>query len=105
LHLTPSVIDGLGFVSFVLPCAVQPLPTRCVSHCGFATYIKKVSLGKRRIMETQIFHHAKIYQIFKISSKRNQNLSRYYNFVANLKFQHKQKYHLLKNPHTKINLL
>ncbi len=55
-------------------------------------------------METQIFHHEKIYQIFKISSERNQNLSRYYNFVTNLKFQHKQKYHLFKNPHTKIDL-
>jgi hypothetical protein len=32
-----------------------------VSHCGLAIYNKKVSKGKRRrIMETQIFHHAKI---------------------------------------------
>jgi hypothetical protein len=31
--------------------------TRGVSHCGLAIYIKKVSSGKRRIMETQIFHH------------------------------------------------
>jgi hypothetical protein len=57
MHLTPSVIDGLGFVSFV------------TSMC--------------------------------CAAKRNQNLSRYYNFVTNLKFQHKQKYHLLKNPHIK----
>jgi len=34
--------------------------------------------------------------IFKKSSKRNQNPSRYYNFVTNLKFQHKPKYHLPK---------
>jgi len=32
--------------------------------------------------------------IFKKSSKRNQNPSRYYNSVTNLKFQHKPKYHL-----------
>jgi hypothetical protein len=32
--------------------------------------------------------------IFKISSKRNQNPSRYYLSIANLKFQHKPKYHL-----------
>jgi hypothetical protein len=30
-----------------------------VSHCGLAIYITKVSEWKRRIMETQIFHHAK----------------------------------------------
>jgi hypothetical protein len=34
--------------------------------------------------------------IFKKSSKRNQNPSRYYNSVSNLKFQLKPKSHLLK---------
>ncbi len=43
--------------------------------------------------------------IFKKSSKRNQNPSRYYNSMTNLKFQHKPKYHPLKNPHIKIDLL
>ncbi len=43
--------------------------------------------------------------IFKISSKRNQNPSRYYNFIINLKFQHKPKYHVSKNPHIKVDLL
>jgi hypothetical protein len=33
---------------------------------------------------------------FKKSSKRNQNPSRYYNSITNLKFQHKHKYHLSK---------
>jgi hypothetical protein len=33
----------------------------CVSHYGFAIYIKKKYLkGKRRIMKIQIFHHAKL---------------------------------------------
>ncbi len=32
----------------------------CVSHGGLAIYIKKIFEGERRIMETQIFHHAKI---------------------------------------------
>jgi hypothetical protein len=36
------------------------LLTRGVSHCGLAFYIKKYVKGKRRIMETQKFHHAKI---------------------------------------------
>ncbi len=34
--------------------------------------------------------------ILKKSSKRNQNPSRYYNSITNLKFQHKPKYHLSK---------
>jgi hypothetical protein len=31
-----------------------------LSRCGLAIYIKKDLKVKRRIMETQIFHHAKI---------------------------------------------
>jgi hypothetical protein len=70
--------------------------TRGVSHCGLAVYIKKVSSGKRRIMEIQIFHHAKI-QSSKTSSKRSQNPSRYHNSITtNLKLQHKPKYCLSK---------
>jgi len=66
---------------------------------------KKYLKSKRRIMKTQIFHHAKIKSLKK-SSKRNQNPSRfYYNSITNLKFQHKPKYHLFKNPHIKIDLL
>jgi hypothetical protein len=34
--------------------------TRGVSHCGLAIYIKKDLNAKKRIMETQIFHHEKI---------------------------------------------
>jgi hypothetical protein len=36
------------------------------------------------------------YDLQKKSSQRNENPSRYYNSVANLKFQHKWKYHLSK---------
>jgi hypothetical protein len=32
----------------------------CQSHCGLAIYIKKYLKEKEKIMETQIFHHAKI---------------------------------------------
>jgi hypothetical protein len=66
-----------------------------VTLCGLAIYILKVSQGKRRIMEIQIFHHAKIY-LQKNSSKRYQNPSRYHNSITNVKFQHKSKYHLSK---------
>ncbi len=65
---------------------------------------------RRRIMETQIFHHSKnIYLILKKkSSKGNQNPSRYYynSIIINLKFQHKPKYYLSKIFHIiKIDLL
>jgi hypothetical protein len=54
-------------------------------------------------MEAQIFHHAKNI-IFKNSSKRNQNPSRYYyNSRTNLNFQHKPKLSSFKNPHLKID--
>jgi len=58
-------------------------------------------------METQIFHHAKMYLIFWKNplGKETQNRSRYYynSIITNLKFQHKPKYHPFKNPHIKIN--
>jgi len=34
--------------------------------------------------------------VFEKSSKRNQNPSRYYNTITNLKFQHKPKYQISK---------
>jgi len=51
-------------------------------------------------METQIYHRAKIYLIFKKSSKRNRNPARYYN-VTNLKFSTQAKISYFKNPHIK----
>jgi hypothetical protein len=48
---------------------------------AFQKYLK----AKRRIMETQIFHHAKVYSS-KNPLKENQNPSRYYNSITNLKF-------------------
>ncbi len=43
--------------------------------------------------------------IFKKSSKKHSNPSRYYNSITNLKFQHKPKYQLSKNPPILIHLL
>jgi hypothetical protein len=78
--------------------------TRGVSHYGLAIYIKKyLNAKKKNYGNSNIFHHAKIYQSSKKSSKRNQNPSRYYNsIITNLKFQYKPNYHLSKNPHIKI---
>jgi hypothetical protein len=39
---------------------MDSLSTRGVSHCGLAIYTKRYKEGKRRIMEIQIFHQAKI---------------------------------------------
>jgi hypothetical protein len=39
---------------------LNPKKTRGMSHNGLAIYIKKYLNAKRKIMETQIFHHAKI---------------------------------------------
>ncbi len=51
-------------------------------------------------MRTQIFQFAKNI-IFKKSSKRNQNPSRYLNSITNFKFQHKPKISSFSNPHVK----
>jgi hypothetical protein len=71
----------------------------CHTLLPYPIYIKMYLEGKkkRRIMEIQIFHHAKLHLIFQKSSKWNQKPSRYYNsIITNLKFQHKPKYHLSK---------
>jgi hypothetical protein len=74
-----------------------------LSHSGLAIYIKKYLKAKEELWKRKYFtmsHNL----IFKKSSKRNQNPSRYYNFITNLKFQHKPK-SSSKNPHIKIDLL
>jgi hypothetical protein len=67
---------------------IRILLTRGVSHCGLAIYITMcLKAREENLMETQIFHDAKnIIFKKKKSSKRNQNLSKYYNSVTNLKF-------------------
>jgi hypothetical protein len=69
-------------------------PTRGVSHYGVAIYLKKYLKAKEELWKLKYFTIQNI--IFKKSSKRYQNPSRYYNLITNLKFQHKQKYGLSK---------
>jgi hypothetical protein len=89
------------FMSCPLFLATLALPSKKmtvqhgVCHTVALPFTLKSILRQRRIIKTQIFHYAKII-IFKKSSKRNQNLSRHYNSIINLKFQHKPKYHLSK---------
>jgi hypothetical protein len=70
------------------------LETTGVSHSGLAIYIKNILKKKENYGNLNISPCKNI--IFQKFSKRNQNPSRYYNSRTNLKFQHKQKSHLLK---------
>jgi hypothetical protein len=81
-----------------------PKVTRGVSHCCLAIYIKKYLIAKKKNYGNSNISPCKNI-LFQKSSKRNQNPSRYYNSITNLKFQHKPKYHLSKSPHVKIDLL
>jgi hypothetical protein len=65
-----------------------------VSHHGLAIYIQKFLKAKQDLWKLKYFTMQNI--IYKKSSTRNQNASKYYNSVINLKFQHKPKYHLSK---------
>jgi hypothetical protein len=75
-----------------------------VSHCGLAIYIKSYLKAKEELWKLQNISTCKNI-IFKKPSERNQNPSRYYNSVTNLKFQHKPKRSSFKNPHIEIDLL
>jgi hypothetical protein len=59
---------------------------------------------KEELWKLKYFTMQKHYD-FEKSFKRNQNPSRYYNSITNLKFQNKPKYPFFKNPHIKIDLL
>jgi hypothetical protein len=75
-----------------------------VSHCGLAMYIKKYLKAKEELWKLKYFTIQKYINLQK-SSKRNQNPSRYYNSITNLKFQTQAKISSVKNPHIKIELL
>jgi hypothetical protein len=62
---------------------------------GLAIYIKKYLKAQEELWKLQIFYHAKVLSS-KSPLKETKNPSRYYNFITNLKFQHKPKYHLSK---------
>jgi hypothetical protein len=63
----------------------------CVTHCGLAIYIKKyLHANEEELWKLKYFTMQK-YNLQKNSFKRNQNPSRYYNSITDLKFQHKPK--------------
>jgi len=98
LVASPCLAVPIGFGTFYISL------TRGVSHCGLVIYIEKHVRQKKNYGNSYISPCKNI--IFRNSSKKNQNPSRYYNSGTNLKFQHKPKYHpSFKNPHLKIDLL
>jgi hypothetical protein len=80
--------------------------TKGVSHCGLLPFTLKKSIlrQKKNLIETQIFHHAKKYNLQNIPLKETKILPRYYNHIINLKFQHKPKFSSFKNTRIKIDL-
>ncbi len=77
----------------------------CVSDYGLAIYAKKTSLRQKKNYENSYISPCKNNIIFKKSSERNQNLSRYHNSITNIKFQLKAKISSFRNPDIKIDLL
>jgi hypothetical protein len=75
--------------------AVSAFITRGVSHWGLAIYIKMYLKAKENLWKLKYFIIQKYINLQKILSNF-QNPSRCYNSIANLKFQHKPKYHLSK---------
>jgi hypothetical protein len=72
------------------------LKTRGVSHCGLAIYIKRDLKAKNEEWWKLKYFTMQKYNLKKNPLKWNQNPSRYYNCITNLKFEHKPKYHLSK---------
>jgi hypothetical protein len=64
-----------------------------VCHTGALPFTLKSILGQKKNNGNSNISPCKI---FKKSSKRNQNPSRYYNSITNLQFEHKPKYHISK---------
>jgi len=73
-----------------------------VSHHDLAIYIKVIFRQKKNYGNSNTSPYK--YMTFEKSSKRNQNPSTYYNIITHLKFQHKPKYQISKNPHIKIDI-
>jgi hypothetical protein len=76
-----------------------------MSHYGLAIYSKKHLEVKEELWKLKYFTMQK-YNLQKIlPKKKTKILQDIITLGTNLKFQHKPKYHLSKNPHIKIDLL
>jgi hypothetical protein len=99
LCLFPRPFGNLGSLKFLKGTLLGTIV--CTLHVPFT--LKSILRIKKNYGNSNI-SSCKNIPIFKKSSKRK-NPSRYYNSITNLKFQHKPKCHLFKNPHIKIDLL
>jgi len=74
-------------------------------HCGFTIYMKKYFKAKEKLWKFQYFTMQK-YDLYKKSSKRNQNPLKYHNSITNPIPSFTQAIiSSFKNLHIKINLL
>ncbi len=83
--------EQAGIIGFQQLCFSTCVMSRCVA---FPFTLKKSILRQKNNYEKLKYFSACKNVIFKKISKKNQNPSRYYNSITNLKFQHKPKYHL-----------
>jgi hypothetical protein len=60
MHLAKHKYIWSFLASHFTSVGASPILTRGVSYFGLAIHIKKYLKAKRRNMETQVFHHAKI---------------------------------------------
>jgi len=98
----------VGVVFIILFNQNDFLVMRHTRHCGNTTstsptnhtmalpFTFKSIQRQKKNYENSNISPCKKYNLRKKSSKRDQNPSRYHNFITNLKFQHKPKYHLSK---------
>jgi hypothetical protein len=89
LKINPTTIQ----ISMV---SQNTIVTRGVSQCGLAIFTLKSILRQKKNYGNSSISPCKNIIFKKSCKKKNQNLSRYYNSITNLKFQHKPKYHLSK---------
>jgi hypothetical protein len=83
---------GIMCTSHNLSCqTLRKTVTSGVSHSHLAINIEKYINAKEQLPKLKCFTMQK-YNL----QKGNQNPSRYYNSITNLKFQHNPKYHLSK---------
>jgi hypothetical protein len=86
----PNAFTILSLLN-IFPC---PIPTRVCYTMALPFTLKNILRQKKSDGNSNISPCKNI--VFKKSSKRKQNPSRYHNFITNHKFQHKPKYHLSK---------
>ncbi len=95
-HYKPCTPPKSAHQCKVLPTSDQQQQPPGVCHTVALPFTLNSILRQKKNYVNSNISPCKNRLIFKKSSKRNQNPSRYYNSRTNLKFQHRSKYHLSK---------